>query len=82
MATIPKQSDSSDTWIKAADERLSEIRKLGAKPETRYFGIGPKKKHSAQDKLYMNELSRNELNFRSTGMKKRRKETGRSLKGE
>lgn len=82
MATIPKPTDSSATWLKAADERLGEIRKLGAKPETRYFGIGPKKKYTQQDRLLMKELSRNELNFRSTGMRKRRKETGKLLKGE
>lgn len=82
MATIPKPTDSSAIWLKAADERLGEIRKLGAKPETRYFGIGPKKKYTQQDRLRMKELSRNELNFRSTGMRKRRKETGKLLKGE
>jgi hypothetical protein len=82
MATIPKHSDPSSIWLKAADERLGEIRKLGAKPETRYFGIGPKKKYTQQDRLRMKELSRNELNFRSTGMAKKRKETGKLLKGE
>jgi hypothetical protein len=76
MATIPKDTDSSDTFIKAADERLGEIRKLGAKPETRYFGIGPKKSLSTQDKLRQGVLSQNELSFRSTGMRKRRLESG------
>jgi hypothetical protein len=59
--------------IKEADSQLKEIRKLGAKPEQRWFGIGPKKGPlSTNDRLRMKFLSDNELKNRSEGMKLKR----------
>ena len=51
MAEIfPKQGDSADTYIKAADQKLKQIRKLGAKKEQRWFWVGPKKGESKNDR--------------------------------
>jgi hypothetical protein len=76
MPTIPKKGDPAETFIKGADERLEGIRKLGAKPEQRYFGIGPKKGPLNQnDQLLKKELERNELSMRSEGMRLKRNKT-------
>ena len=64
--------------IKAADKKLKQIRKLGAKAEQRRFLVGPKKGVSRQDRLRMRELRKNENLLRTRGMRKRRVKSGYS----
>lgn len=60
--------ETSRTYLKQADKKLGDIRELGAKPETRWFGVGPKKKLTQQDSMRQKLLSDNELTLRSKGM--------------
>lgn len=79
--TLPK-SNKSKEWLDYADKKLEEIRDLGAKPETRYLGIGPKRGPLSQmDATRMNLLSQNELSARSKGMKLKREEDARGKAG-
>lgn len=64
---------NADELISTADKQLKEIRKLGAKPEQRWFGIGPKKGPLNQnDRLLKRTLEQKELENRSQGMKMKR----------
>lgn len=76
---VMAQRRSSEENIKFADRDLKEIRKLGAKPEQRYFGIGPKKGPlSENDKQYKRQLEQRELTNRAVGMRQRRLAKGQT----
>ena len=73
LKTFPKSGDSSDTYMKAADERMGEIKRLGAKTEKRYFGLGPKKKLSKDDKQYKSLMEQQNLSMHNKAMELKRK---------
>jgi hypothetical protein len=59
--------------IKGADRKLKRIRKLGAKPEQRWFGIGPKKGPlSTNEQIEKRALERTEVEDRAEGMRLKR----------
>lgn len=65
-------------YIKSADSDLKQIRKLAAKPHQRWFGIGPKKKLTNNDRQLRSILERNEVSKRATGMKMLRQQSRKS----
>ena len=73
MANKPAREIAANEYIKSADKKLDRIRELGAKPEKRWFGIGPKKGPlSTNERLEKQILERTELEDRSTGMRLKR----------
>ena len=73
LKTFPKAGDTPETYMKAADERMSEIKRLGAKTEKRWFGIGKKKKLSSADKDYRKLMEQQNLSFHNKAMSLKRK---------
>lgn len=70
--------EAADSLIKSADRKLKRIRKLGAKPEERYFGIGPKKGPlSTNERLEKQALERTEVEDRAKGMRMKRQQKAR-----
>lgn len=69
---------TADEYIASADQKLNRIRELGAKPEERYLGIGPKKRLDQNERLEQQLLTRNELQDRAKGMKLKREERAKA----
>lgn len=73
---FPTSKDDSSAFMEAADERMEQIRELGAKPSQRYFGVGPKKSLSSAEKTLQGQLSQKHLEYYNKGMQKQRLEKG------
>jgi len=73
------ENKSAEDYIKSADRKLKRIRQLGAKPNQRYFLIGPKKGPLSQnERLEKQALERTEVTDRATGMRMKREQKSRN----
>jgi hypothetical protein len=71
--TDDRLEKESKRLIDRADKSLKRIRKLAAKPESRYFLVGPKKGPlTTNERLEKAALERNELKDRADGMRAKR----------
>jgi hypothetical protein len=76
MGITIKDSDSGATHVKAADDKLEELKELASSEGRRWFNVGPKRKLGQMDLLRKKILEQNEQNLRTKGMQKLRVEKG------
>ena len=73
---FPQATDDSQAFLDAADERMGQLRDLGAESAGRYLNIGPKRSLNKQQKDLQNMLSQKHLEYYGKGMQKQRLEKG------